>query len=129
MLNWYRGALAVIGLSALYAGGLNSILASGVLEKFYGVQISDSQVSAAIDVQVRILAGLWTAIGIFVLYSLPKFSRHIVALHFVFLGFALQALPKMLAQVGVSLGMSVWGYFAAMRQVKTTVVTPKSSSV
>lgn len=136
MLNLYRGALAIIGLSALYAGALNSILASGVVEKFYGVQFSDTQVSTAIDVQVRILAGMWTAIGLFVLYSLPQFSKHIGALYFVFLGFALSsigefasaailgnaldALPKMLAQVGVCLGMSVWGHFAAKRHTKTT---------
>jgi hypothetical protein len=136
MLNLYRGALALIGLSALYAGALNSILASDVVEKFYGVQFLDTQVSTAIDVQVRILAGMWTAIGLFVLYSLPRFSRHIVALYFVFLGFALSsigefasaailgnaldALLKMLAQVGVCLGMSVWGHFAAKRQARTT---------
>lgn len=135
MVNLYRGALAIIGLSALYAGALNSILASDVVEKFYGVQLLDTQVSTAVDVQVRILAGMWTAIGLFVLYSLPHFSKHIVALYFVFLGFALSsigefasaailgnaldALPKMLAQVGVYLGMSVWGHFAAERQTKT----------
>ncbi len=131
MVNLYRVALAVMGLSAIYAGALNSLLASGVLEKFYDVQITDPGASAAIDIQVRILAGMWTALGLFVLYSIPRFSKHIVALHFVFLGFALSAigeftsaallgnaaaaLPKVLLQVGVSVGLSVWGHFAAKR--------------
>lgn len=136
MVTLYRVALIVFGLSALYAGALNSYLASGVLEKFYDVQSLDSQVATSVDIQVRILAGMWIAIGLFVLYSVPRFSRHIVALYFVFFGFALgsigefmsaaiigtglDALPKMLAQVGAYAGMSIWGHFAAVQHLNAT---------
>lgn len=136
MLNVYRVALAVIGLSALYAGILNTILASDVVEKFYDVQLSNSRVVTAIDVQIRILAGMWTAFGIFVLYAIPNVGRHIVPLYFVFLGFALSAigefftmmmlgnaldaLPKMVVQVGVCISMSAWGYFVSKGQATLT---------
>ena len=66
MLIAYRIALAIMGLSALYAGGLNSLLASGVVEKFYEVELTSPELVTALDVQVRILAGMWTALGLFV---------------------------------------------------------------
>ena len=122
-----------MGLSALYAGGLNTLVASGILEKFYEVQMSSAEVATAIDVQTRILAGMWTAMGLFVLYTIPNFGKYIVPLHFVFLGFALSALgefytmalqgnmvsalPKMLIQVGIPIGLSIWGHFAARKQL------------
>ena len=132
MLIAYRVALAIMGLSALYAGVLNTVLASDILPRFYEVQISNADIASAVDVQSRILAGMWTAVGAYVLFAIPNFGRHIVPLYFVFLGFALSALgefytmvlqgeaaaalPKMLVQVGVPIGLSVWGYFAARRQ-------------
>jgi len=131
MVILYRIALAIMGLSALYAGGLNMLLASGVVEKFYFVELAEGDVTEAIDIQVRILAGMWTAMGLFVLFSIRNFSKYIVALHFVFLGFALsaigefasaallgsalEALPKALVQVGVSAGMSLWSHVVAGR--------------
>ena len=132
MLNAYRLALAIMGLSALYAGLLNTVVASGVIEKFYDVQLSSVDVATAVDAQSRILAGMWIAMGIYVLYTIRNFGKHIVPLCFIFLGFALgsvgefytmmsqgdmaSALPKMLVQVGICAGLSVWGYLAASRQ-------------
>ena len=135
MLIAYRLALAIMGLSALYAGVLNTVVASDIFPKFYEVQIASADIVSAVDTQSRILAGMWTAMGAYVLFTIPNFGRHIVPLYFVFLGFALSALgefytmmlqgetaaalPKMLVQVGVPIGLSVWGYFAARRQTAT----------
>jgi len=135
MLIAYRIALAVMGLSAIYAGILNSLLASGVVEKFYEVELTSAELVTALDLQVRILAGMWTALGLFVLFAIPNFGKYIVPLYFVFLGFALSALgefatmvmlgktadamPKALLQVSISIGMIVWGYFAAKRTMRS----------
>ncbi len=142
MLIAYRIALAVMGLSALYAGGLNTLVASGILERFYDVQLSSPEAATAIDMQTRILAGMWTAMGLYMLYTIPNFGKHIVPLQFVFLGFALSALgefgtmalqgnaaaalPKMLAQVGTPVGLAVWGHFAARKQVALALLTQAS---
>jgi hypothetical protein len=131
MLVLYRVALAVMGASALYAGVLNTVLASAVIEQFYEVQLTDSQAVTAVDTQARILAGMWTAAGLFVLYAIKDVARYTVPLSFVFLGFALSAigefstqamlgntinaLPKALVQVAIPVGIAVWGHFIARR--------------
>ena len=98
MLILYRVALAIMGLSALYAGVLNTILASGVIEQFYEVQLPDPQAVIAIDTQSRILAGMWTAAGLFVLYAMKDIEKFIRPLQFIFLGFALSAIGEFSTQ-------------------------------
>jgi hypothetical protein len=132
MLILYRVALAVMGASALYVGALNTVLGSAVIAQFYEVQLTDAQAITAVDTQARILAGMWTAAGLFVLYAIKDFARYTVPLAFVFLGFALSAigefstqvmlgnaidaLPKVLVQVVVPVGIAVWGFFVARKQ-------------
>ena len=132
MLILYRVALAVMGVSALYAGALNTLLASAVIEQFYEVQLTDPQAVTAIDMQARILAGMWTAAGLFVLYAMKDVGKYIVPLSFIFLGFALSAigefatqvmlgntidaLPKALVQVAIPVGLAIWGHYVAGRQ-------------
>ena len=132
MLILYRVALAVMGVSALYTGVLNTVLASAVIEQFYEVQLTDPQAVTAVDTQARILAGMWTAAGLFVLFAIKDVARYTVPLSFVFLGFALSAigeystqvmlgntidaLPKALVQVAIPVGIAVWGFFVARKQ-------------
>ena len=121
-----------MGVSALYAGTLNTLLASGVIEQFYEIELSDAEAITAIDTQARILAGMWTAAGLFVLYAIKDVGKYIVPLSFIFLGFALSAigefatqvmsgntidaLPKALVQVAIPVGLAVWGHYVARRQ-------------
>jgi hypothetical protein len=84
------------GLGALYAGVSNFISPAYVLDTFYGIAVADlgAQAELAVSSQVRLLAGMWVAAGIFALASVRNFERHGGVIRLILVGLALGAIGE-----------------------------------
>lgn len=117
----------LIGFGALAAGIENFYFASGVLSSYAGVDISGlhNDVRIAMDVQERLLAGMWIAAGIFAFAVIRKFEENTNVIRLILFGMALgsvgelitkiqlpgdvqPAVIKCTAQTAIYLGMELW---------------------
>jgi len=122
----FQIALALLGLSALYVGLANLWLGVDGLELLFRQKLHFQPNTAVIvDKQMRILCGMWTAAGLLLLTSIPRFEENDPLLRLVFLGFALSsfgeftaefqqngftqsAFVKLLIQLGICTSMDYW---------------------
>ena len=89
----------LIGLGALYPGVLSFFMPARVFETFFAVDLNllEPDLRLAVESQVRLLAGMWLAAGIFLLLAVPKFQKHGMLIRLVLVGMALSAVGELLA--------------------------------
>jgi hypothetical protein len=93
----FQIAFAVLaGIGALYAGISNFISPAYVLDSFYGIAIADlgTDVELAVSSQVRLLAGMWVAAGVFAFASVRNFERHGGVIRLILVGLALGSIGE-----------------------------------
>lgn len=102
-------------------------MGSGIFEYLYDRSASgyDHQDVTAIDIQIRILAGMWIACGLYLFIILNTFKQHGGVLRIVFLAMAISAageftatilhrdefwssLIKVVIQIGFCIAMDIW---------------------
>lgn len=68
----------LIGLGALYPGVMNFLFPEQVFADFFALNLTrlESGHRLAIETQVRLLAGMWIAAGMFLLLAPRRFERH-----------------------------------------------------
>lgn len=96
----FQIALAVlVGFGHLYVGGLNFYSPAAVFEQFYNIDLSayDQALRMAVEVQLRLLSGMWIASGIAVLLSLRNFEGHDRVLYLALIGLSLGSIGELLA--------------------------------
>lgn len=89
----------LIGLGALYPGVMSFFMQTSLFTAFFNIDLVnvDPALRLAIETQVRLLAGMWLAAGIFLLLAVPKFQEHRLLIRLVLAGMALSAVGELLA--------------------------------
>ena len=96
----FQLALAVlIGAGTIYPGVFSFLAPAGLVEKYFGIDIAyyDTELQLAIEVQFRLLAGMWITAGVAILAVTPNFEQHTVLIRVVLAGLGIGAAGQMLA--------------------------------
>lgn len=90
-----------IGFGAIYAGVNNLYSPSDVYLMFYSIDLNEfsEQAKLAIEIQTRLLAGMWISAGIFSLIIVNKFESNTNAIRLILLGLALGAIGELISIV------------------------------
>lgn len=88
---------ALLGLSSLYVGIVNFYLGSEVLQQFFQIDISELSNNSkhVIDIQIRILSGVWISAGIYSLIILRQFEDNTNIIRLILIGFGISALGEL----------------------------------
>jgi len=133
----FQALFALLGLSSMYVGLANFYFGAEVLQQYFQLNLNELSIENKhiIDVQIRILSGVWIAAGIFALLAVKHFEMHTSLLRLIFLGFAASALGewyslfvqtgditsglnKAVIQVGLCMSMEIWRYYLVRKPVE-----------
>ena len=89
--------IVLIGFGALAAGMYNLLSPAGVIQKYFTIDLdaAEPNLRLAIETQVRLLAGMWVAAGIVLLFCVRRFEYHTNVIRLVLLGMAIGSLGEL----------------------------------
>ena len=100
---------------------------AAVLNEFYDINILalSTETRFAFESQMRLLSGMWLALGIYLLCSIRQFEQHRRTFHIAFLGLSLAAVGELVVaiqfadsvqaallkaaiQIAICVGLALW---------------------